>query len=133
MIDNWDTIRPPNHRLDTTKAFPNVVWGDFDGNGQTDYAFFIAQGKDRPPKKAILVAYMTYGNRLKKFVIDSVSAPVVIADLIWLSPKGSREYDYETNRFFRLKHDAILAITIDKAVETFIFQGNQFLRITTAD
>lgn len=133
LLDNSGVLHTPQNKLDTSKSRPNVVWGDFDGNGHLDFAFFIARGVGSPPVEEKLVVYMAFGNRLQKFLLDSATAPGYIADMIWILHKGTREYNYETDRYFRLRNDAIDAITLEKAAQTYIFEKNRFRVVTTAD
>lgn len=133
LFDNSWVLHTSLVKLDTNKSRPNVVWGDFDGNGQLDFAFLIARGVGSQPIEERLVVYMAFGNRLQKFVLKSATAPAYIADMIWILPKGTREYNYETDRYFRLENDAIDAITLEKATQTYIFEKNRFRVVTTAD
>jgi hypothetical protein len=133
LLDNSWILQSPLTKLDTNKSRPNVVWGDFDCNGHRDFAFLIARGAGSQPIEEKLVVYMALGDRFQKFVLDSAITPAFIADLISISPKGSRKYDYETDRCIRLESDAIDAITLEKGGTTYIFEKNRFRVVTTSD
>lgn len=133
VLDNTWVLHTSVAKLDTSQARPNVVWGDFDGDGHLDFALLIARGKGSQPIEEKLVAYLVSGDSLRRFDLADAVTPAHVADMIWISLKGTRKYDYNTDRFFRLKNDAIDAITLEKAASTYIFEKDRFRVITSED
>jgi hypothetical protein len=133
LIQNSWTINYVSHQSDTSKCQPNLVWGDFDGNGQTDYAFFLSSGSGISPGERCVVVYLSRSKGFTKHLLANSETDGQIADLIWISPKGSIVHDYDADRSIKLAHDSIDAITVEKASVTYMFRAGRFVRIITAD
>jgi len=135
LVDNFSVLREPvlSHlNLNTSKSHPNLVWGDFDGDGKRDYAVFVER-KTASGEERLLVAFLRRSNSFQMHLLERAVYLAYIADYIWLAGKGSRQYDHERRRYFRLEHDGIEAVVIEKASVTYIFQSGRFQRIITTD
>ncbi|HTK81624.1 MAG TPA: hypothetical protein VL633_04985, partial [Bacteroidota bacterium] len=134
-VDNINVITLPVLRelhLDTTKCRPNFAWGDFDGNGKRDYVAFIERHSGEQ-REQFLVALISKGLGFQDILLDQETGGAHIADYIWLVKKGSNSYDFERNKKFVLKRDAVELIYIEKGSELIYFDGGQFNRLTTSD
>lgn len=132
LVDNFAVLREPvvaTQNLDTSRSHPNFVWGDFDGDGRQDYAVYVtvpgALGRER-----LLVAFL---RREASFRSHVLARGTTLADYIWVAKKGTRYYDHGTERYFRLTHDAIDAVTIEKSATTYVYERGTFRAVTTAD
>lgn len=136
LVDNLKIIESPVLQgldLDTTKCRPNFVWGDFDGNGKRDYIVFIERQVDSHSREQFLLAFIAKGSNFQKFLLDQASGDAYIAEYIWLAKKGSMSYDFENDKEFVLKRDAVELIVIEKGSDLLYFDKGQFKRITTSD
>ena len=116
------------------EAQPELVRGDFDGNGKVDYALLIEQGEDfnnegvAASRKIHLVALLR--NR-KGYRLYHVASPA--GDYLLLWKKGNRLYNYETQKKFILANDAVEAVTFEKAGTTYVYKKGKFRAILTGD
>lgn len=112
---------------------PEFISGDFDGNGQSDYAVMIehgvALGEDGNPvgHNTYVVAFLKNGNKLKFYMVDDGD------EYIALVKKGEKGYDYETDKNFIYKNDAIFSGYFEKAGVSHIYEKGKFRGITTSD
>lgn len=135
--------RFPNLNRDIRKAakqsaqFPqmNLIQGDFDGNGQLDYALQIEQGNflnernGNSSNRLYLVAFLKKGNGYRFYLVDENGD----RDYLILQKKGGRLYNFELQGNFTLKNDAFEAIIFEKAGTTYVYEKGRFLAITTGD
>jgi hypothetical protein len=130
MVDNFAVLEDPGlqlSKLDTSECYPNLVWGDFDGDGRIDYAAYVQYNSESQGRITGIVALLKRGQSYEPHLLQGGS------DFIWLAKKGSRRYDFETGKYFILGNDAIDDIFIEKAAATFVFQNGRFKEITTSD
>jgi hypothetical protein len=116
VVDNLKIINEPvlqHLHLDTTKCRPNFVWGDFNGDGKTDYVTYIERRLDSNPREQFLVAFLTERKEFTRFLLDQTSGDGYLGDYIWLVQKGSKSYNFETDTEFVLEQDAVENITIE--------------------
>lgn len=133
----WQLVdREPFFRdlhLDTMKCRPNFVWGDFDGDVKQDYAVFIECRTQSNLKEEVLIVFLARGSEFLEYLIETAVEPVYIATFIWIAPKGSRSYDFDRDREFTLKRDAIEIIVYEKASDLLYYDKGKFKRITASD
>jgi hypothetical protein len=112
---------------------PEFISGDFDGNGQLDYAVMIehgvALGEDGNPvgHNTYVVAFLKNGNKLKFYMVHDGG------EYITLMKKGEKDYDYATDKNFIYKNDAIFSGYFEKAGVSYIYEKGKFRGITTSD
>lgn len=112
---------------------PEFISGDFDGNGQSDYAVIIehgvALGEDGNPvgHNIYVTAFLKNGNKLRFYKLEDGS------EYIALIKKGEEGYDYETDKNFIYKNDAIFSGYFEKAGSSHIYEKGKFRAITTSD
>jgi hypothetical protein len=115
-------------------ARPELITGDFDGNGQLDYAALVQQGTVTNSEgvaighNVYVVAFLKKRSRFKMYIADPEGGEYLV-----LMRKGKRDYDYETNRYFTYANDAIFAGIFEKAGESYIYENGRFRAIITSD
>jgi hypothetical protein len=88
---------------------PDLIKGDFDSNGQIDYAVYIVHGKRRT-RKTSAIAFLKIGSIWEKYILESGSAgdettPAI--NYLSLEKKNSWYYDYHKDKKYKFPHDAI--------------------------
>jgi hypothetical protein len=119
----------------STDARPEVITGDFDGDGQLDYAVLIEYGEvaktqepPRPPGHDFyLVALL---NRPSGYEMSRIGEGV---EYLSLMKKGDRDHNYEADRYFHYAHDAIFAGHFEKGGTSYIYENGGFRAIITSD
>lgn len=110
----------------------NLIKGDWNGDGKTDYAALIDHGKLKNAEGEIIsdnrlmIAFVSAGNGYKHFRFDG-------GDYITVVEKGSQDYNYETQKTFRYKNDAIFDGIFEKAGISYIWNGKKFIAVVTSD
>jgi len=118
---------------------PEFISGDFDGNGQLDYAVIIehgvALGEDGNPvgHNIYVVAFLKNGDKLKFYMVDDGGMVVDGGVFIALIKKGEKGYDYGTDKNFIYKNDAIFSGYFEKGGSSYIYEKGKFRGITTSD
>ena len=96
------------YRANNFKGRPDLISGDFDGNGQADYAVCLVYRKEERNFSA-LVALMASKAGIRSYVLDSGqvqdSAGLTNRWLISLMRKGEKDYDYVKDRDFVYEND----------------------------
>lgn len=111
---------------------PNLVKGDWNGDGKIDYAVLIEHGKlknirgESIGNRRLMIAFVRAENSYKYFSFDG-------ADYITLIKQGSEDYDYETDKTFRYKTDAIFVGFWEKAGVSYVWKSKKFIIIVTSD
>ena len=114
-------------------ARPDLISGDFDGNGFADYAALIEHKKSkvkiRSPEESpvSLVVFLRTAAGFKMHVIDPDGA------YLGLMKQGEWDYDYETQSHFTYPHDAIFTGIWEKAGSSYIYEKGRFREIITSD
>jgi len=127
LVDNFGVVQDPTLQLDTSKCHPNLVWGDFDGDGNRDYAVYIQHHQESGEKKRSILAFLRRGKLYQQHLLMGGG------NYIWLVEKGTVQYDYDTGEYFRQKHDAVVDVTIEKGAVTYIYEGDSFKEVITSD
>ncbi len=116
---------------------PEFISGDFDGNGQLDYAVFIehgvALGEDGNPvgHNTYVVAFLKSGDKLKFYLVDSGGDSG--DEYIALIKKGEKGYEYGTDKNFIYKNDAIFSGYFEKGGSSYIYEKGKFRGKITSD
>jgi hypothetical protein len=122
------------HFLQKSDAELNLVAGDFDGNGQLDYALQIQHGTNlynggASHSKLHLIALMKKASGYKLQVIDADGG----GDYLIGWKKGDTGYDYHTDKNFIFANDAVEAVTFEKAGISYVYEKGKFRSIITGD
>ena len=111
---------------------PNFIRGDWNGDGKNDYAILIEQGKLKNylgevyEDRRLIVIFIKTRKGFKYFRFDG-------ADYIALMKKGSIDYNYETDKKFRYKTDAIFSGFWEKSGSSYVWRKGKFVQIATSD
>lgn len=114
-------------------ARPDLINGDFDGNGQTDFAILIEENTRSPKaastkmRKARLVVFLNNAAGLQIKVLDPEGAYLV------LMKRGDWDYSYETDQYFTYQHDAIFTGIFEKGGTSYVYRKGRFRSIITSD
>jgi hypothetical protein len=124
----------PKHRH-PRRARPDLISGDFDGNGLKDYAVFIVYGKPGARKTGV-IAFMRRetGWKTHRLGINlAADEKIPVQNFLFLAQKGTRDYDYQRNRNFTYQHDAIFYGYFGKGGESYVYRKGRFWQIVTSD
>jgi hypothetical protein len=109
------------------KLDPNLISGDFDGNGSKDYAVQITHGKKR-----IIIAFLKNDDSFAEFILES--NPANETDLyLWLFKSGEQDFDYETGEKFSYANDSIGVLFFEKSGVSYVFEKGNFRKIWSSD
>jgi len=116
------------------ETYPEFISGDFDGNGQIDYAALIEYetsplNADAMPVEVSreLIVFLNNGKKFKFHSLDEAS------EYIALIKKGERGYSYETDKKFTYKNDSIFTGYWEKGGVSLVYERGKFRSITTSD
>ncbi len=117
------------------EARPEVIQGDFDGDGQIDYALLIEYGMatiyEAPHSKMSHdVLVVTFLKRVGGYEMHRVGEG---GEYLYLMKKGVRDYDYEADRHFYYSNDAIFAGYFEKGGTSYMYENGGFRAIITSD
>ena len=136
LADNMKVLNDPILKelgFDSTKCHPNLVWGDFNGDSKKDYVLLLEKYDDNKNKSQLSIGFIQEKVDYKFYVIGQADYPAYLAEYIWISFKGTKLYNFETDKYFVSKKDGIDFIVSEKSGETYFFEKNKFISITTAD
>lgn len=129
-----DEVRQALKKDDGPNSRPDLISGDFDGDGQADYAALIEQ--DTTNSKAgesvgsqlYLVVFLQRQRGFKLHVIEDPGG-----GYLQLVRKGDGSYDYEAQKEFTYEHDAIFAGIFEKGGTSYVYEHGKFRAIITSD
>lgn len=110
----------------------NVLSGDWNGDGKTDYAALIEFGKLRNSmgkvieNRRLLIPFIRTSKGFRHFVFDG-------SEYIAVDKKGSKGYSYEARKSFRFKADAIFDGFFEKGGVSYIWDKGKFRSVITSD
>jgi hypothetical protein len=116
---------------------PNLIKGDFDGNGQMDYAVLIEhstldKGGADSGHVVEKLAFLKRGTGYKLFILEENSS----ADLelyLNFARKGKESRVFTTQRKFRYPNDSIGVSYFEKAGGTYIYRKGKFRYVYESD
>lgn len=111
--------------------FGSVVTGDFDGNGQTDYAVYILASIGPAEKRQRLILYLKSGEQYFRRTL-SQHTPNNGMCLIFFK-KGTKDYRYDTHKYFRYRYDAVGLFFPGKGGESYLYEKGLFYPVITSD
>lgn len=120
------------HRQKKFPFAPNLIRGDWNGDGRMDYAVLIEQGKLKNTANEIiedrrlLIAFVKNRKGFRYSQFDG-------GDFIQLMKKGAKDYDYNTGKDFRYKTDAIFSGIWEKSGVSYVWEKGKFVEIVTSD
>ena len=114
-------------------ARSEIIGGDWDGDGRPDYAVLIRHTEIFKARgEAIgsnlhLIAFLNREGGYRYHVLEAVG------EYLDLIKKGERGFDFETQRYFRYRNDAIFAGIFEKAGTSFVYERKRFRQVLTSD
>ena len=132
--DISDEVRQALKQDGAANIRPDLISGDFDGDGHADYAALIFHGTTRVEQDQVVgpdFSLVIFTAREQGYQLHVIEDPG--GGYIELIHKGDRLYDYETQKEFILEHDAIDAIIFEKGVTTYVYENGGFRAIITGD
>lgn len=118
-------------------ARPNLIRGDFDGDGRMDYAMLIEHSNFNRRGAAFSnvveqLAFLKRGVGYKLYFLDEY-APSNPELYLNLARKGEVGHDFKTERKFRYPNDSISISYFEKAGGTYIYRKGRFQYVIESD
>jgi hypothetical protein len=120
----------------SVSARPEIVTGDFDGNGKSDYAALIEHGQILNGSGKVIgqngyvVAFLKKRNGYRLHILNADGdAP----EYLTLGRKGTQSYDFEARKKFTYANDSIEGWIFEKAGWTYVYEKGKFRYIYTLD
>jgi len=117
---------------------PNVITGDFDGNGRPDIALLVEYLSTDQPEKSFThyveaLAFLNTDRGFVQFKLRNRS-PAPNPDLyLTLQHRGAEGFDFKARKKFIYPHDSIGEWWSGKGGGTYIYGGGRFRRVTESD
>lgn len=102
---------------------PVQLYGDFDGDGTSDFAIRIYHGTE-----LYLFAFLSSGG---VYTLEREFG--YVANPLTLMKNGARDYEYENGQRVLLPHDGITVNICEKSAWTYVYLGGKFKRLWTSD
>lgn len=126
---SWRPANIPNYIVSYFKErrsheHPNFVRGDWNGDKEGDFAVLLERRSD-PNTRMILVLMRSRTGFGTYFLPGD--------DCLMSLEKGSKDYDFETEKKFTYQNDAIFSYIWERAGSSFVWEKGRFRRILTSD
>lgn len=114
-------------------ARPDLISGDFDGNGRPDYALLLSRGSlfnDRGEAigpRTHLVVLLSRGG---VYELHDLGEP---GEYLTLGKKGADGFDFHAGRKFKYRNDAVEVWFFEKAGWAYVYDGGKFRPVYSAD
>ena len=115
-------------------AYPQLIKGDFDGDGWDDYAVLIKndwqpddKGRMLTPGDVLIVAFLNQNGGFTTQVVTHKGG-----GCLELMRKGDRDYDYEVQREFTYQYDTIMSGE-GMGGTSYVYENGKFRAIITSD
>ncbi len=118
-------------------AAPNLIKGDFDGNGQIDYAVLIEHSNFDKSGVGFshvveTLAFLKTGAAYKLYTLGG-NAPANLELYLTLARKGEEGRNFHTEKKFRYPNDSIHVSYFEKAGGTYIYSKGRFRHVVESD
>lgn len=132
-LPGWQLSPPPADlaKYAKQKKFStNVVQSDFDGNGTRDTAVLVAMpGPGELPSRQRIAVCLSQGGKTS---IHVISEPYC-GDGISVAPKGTRAWDFTTEKPVSYWANGVSAYCYEKAGGTYLLRDGRFVLIVDSD
>ncbi len=109
---------------------PNLVKGDWNGDGSSDYAVLIEYGSQKVDGKSMpmswTIAFIKNATGYSSYKLQG-------GDYIQTVKKGKRDFDHDKKKSFTYKTDAILSAIWEKSGTSYVWEKGKFKSIITSD
>jgi hypothetical protein len=117
---------------------PNVVVGDFDGNGRPDVAILVEYRNVDDPAKAYthyteIIAFLYTDRGYEQVRVDDRQAGPNPEYYLTLQKRGEQGFDFVANQRFAYARDSIGAWHFEKAGGTYLYGKGKFRYVLEAD
>jgi hypothetical protein len=109
---------------------PNLVKGDWNGDGNADYAVLINYGTEKIEGKSMP---MSWTIAFIKNATGYTSYKLEGGDYIQTVKKGKKGFDHDTKKPLTYKTDAILSAIWEKSGTSYVWEKGKFKSIITSD
>lgn len=109
------------HKKEKFPFEPNLIKGDWNGDGQIDYAALIEQRKETKT-----VAFIRLGTKYRHYNLEG-------GDYIQVFKKGEKDYSYDSHKKFAYKNDSIFVGIGECCGNSYIWRKGKFVGIITSD
>lgn len=130
----WRFHPAPQDDCDTVKsiggeyAYPEMIIGDFDDDGQSDYAVLVDGDPDLLDRPGgYIIAFLSRNNAYAMRIITREGGSSLL-----LMPKGSSDFDYGTQREFTYSRDTIFSGE-GMGGMSYVYENGKFRAIITSD
>jgi hypothetical protein len=119
---------------DRQGELPHLISGDFDGNGQPDYAALIWHGKvsneagQAIGHRSFLVVFLRKGSGYRIYVIRDPDG-----EYLSLAKKGTKDYNYDQQKEITYANDAILTGIFEKGGSSYVYENGRFRSFVSSD
>jgi hypothetical protein len=110
---------------------PNFLWGDFDGDGRRDYAIEITHPGPKGEQRMVVLAFLRRGEGFEEHLLETGISTLDV--YLWPHRAGERDFDFEREREFRYRHDAIGVVYGEVAGVSYVFENGSFRKIVSSD
>jgi hypothetical protein len=132
-LPGWQLSEPPADlaKMAKQKKFStNVVQSDFDDNGTRDTAALVVMpGAGEVHRRQRIAVCLSQGSKVELHVI---SEPYC-GDGISVAPKGTRAWDFTTEKQVTFWTNGVSAYCYEKAGGTYVFRDGKFVLIVDSD
>ncbi len=116
---------------------PNLISGDFDGDGHEDYALLIEHTNFTEPGKTFThvlekLVFLKRGTDFKRFELEKYT-PANSIVYMTLAKKGEKSREFESGKEFVYDNDSISISYLEKASGTYIYENEKFRYVTESD
>ena len=114
-------------------AFPQLIHGDFDGDGRLDHAVLIEEGSETDGRGLVgrpdvyIVAFLARRNEYRMLIVTHEGG-----GSLQLMRKGDRDYDYDTQREFTYSNDTIFS-GVGMGGSSYLYENGKFRAVITSD
>lgn len=114
-------------------AFPQLIHGDFDGDGRLDHAVLIEEGSETDDQRLVgrpdvyIVAFLARRNEYRMRIVTHEGG-----GSLQLMRKGDRDYDYDAQREFAYSKDTIFS-GMGMGGSSYLYENGRFRAVITSD
>ena len=114
-------------------AFPQLIHGDFDGDGRLDHAVLIEEESGVNERGLVtypnvyIVAFLARRNEYRMRIVTNEGG-----GCLQLMRKGDRDYAYDTQREFTYSNDTIFS-GVGMGGSSYLYENGKFRAVITSD